>query len=66
MQKNNQNNNHLINNIIFFIAAASTVKSSKKTLSVASIFQQHMVLQRDLPVFIWSKSQAGSKITVAF
>jgi sialate O-acetylesterase len=35
-------------------------------LSLARIFGDHMVLQRDRPVNIWGWAEAGEKITVAF
>jgi len=35
-------------------------------LQLASPFQEHMVLQRDMPVPVWGWSEAGDKVTVEF
>ncbi|WP_199271659.1 sialate O-acetylesterase [Paraglaciecola sp. L3A3] len=47
-------------------AVNSAESSTDKSLQVASIFTDHMVLQRDLPISVWGKSPAGSKVSVAF
>jgi sialate O-acetylesterase len=50
-------------------AETNTVKtaSNEKTqLAVADIFQDHMVLQRELPVNVWGKAQADAKISLTF
>jgi len=33
---------------------------------VANLFQDHMVLQRDKPVKVWGRADAGAKVTVQF
>src|SRR6187402_803063 len=35
-------------------------------LKPASVFGDHMVFQREMPVPIWGKAKAGEKITVKF
>ena len=39
---------------------------ARAELSVATIFSDHMVLQRERPVPIWGRADAGTKVTVEF
>jgi len=48
------------------ISSTYAMDNSNNTLKVASIFSNHMVLQRDLPVLVWGKAKAGTKVTVDF
>ena len=47
-------------------ADASTQVGDTAGLRLAALFQDHMVLQRDMPVNVWGWSAAGEKITVRF
>ena len=47
-------------------AGASTQAGDAACLRLAALFQDHMVLQRDMPVKVWGWSAAGEKITVSF
>ncbi len=46
------------------IAAAAQISAAE--LKLGSPFTDHMVLQRDLPVPVWGKADAGAKVTVTF
>jgi sialate O-acetylesterase len=57
--------------VISFSIAASpslaeeTAKDAKpESLSLASVFSDHMILQRDMKVPIWGKAMPGSKVTI--
>ena len=39
---------------------------SRPTVMLAPLFQDHMVLQRDVNVPVWGKAEAGATITVSF
>ena len=39
---------------------------ARAELSLASPFGDHMVLQRDLPVPVWGRADAGTRVTVVF
>lgn len=47
--------------LLLFVAAPSQAE-----LHVANIFQDHMVLQRDVPVRIWGRAGGSEKLTVRF
>ncbi|MCK0157308.1 sialate O-acetylesterase [Cellulophaga sp. F20128] len=55
----------LINTACYATPKIDTIPTAQ-TLEVASLFKDHMVLQRDMPIPIWGKAQAGAIITVAF
>ncbi|MCE5326185.1 MAG: sialate O-acetylesterase [Planctomycetaceae bacterium] len=40
--------------------------ASAAPLTLARIFGDHMVLQRDVPVRVWGRGQAGERLSVAF
>jgi sialate O-acetylesterase len=43
---------------------AAVAEPESATLTVASIFSDHMVLQRDMPIPVWGKAEAGAQVTV--
>ena len=54
--------------IIAFLAAlflAAGVLSARESLKVASIFSDHMVLQREAQAPVWGWAQPGAKVTVS-
>jgi len=40
--------------------------SSRADVALNAIFDEHMVLQRDIPVAVYGKAEPGEKVTVAF
>jgi sialate O-acetylesterase len=52
--------------IQYSIALAHANSISQNKLQLSSIFQHHMILQRDQPISVWGKAQAGSEIKVIF
>lgn len=50
------------------VAATSSVQAGDEVsaLQVNSMFGDHAVLQRELPVPVWGKSQPGTKVTIEF
>jgi sialate O-acetylesterase len=44
----------------------SVLKIRTHTLELASLFKNHMVLQRDMPIPVWGKAEAGTTVTVRF
>lgn len=44
----------------------NTSSNSKKTLQLGSLFKDHMVLQRDMPILVWGKATVGATIIVDF
>jgi sialate O-acetylesterase len=47
--------------LVLFLAG-----SARADLKMASLFQDHMVLQRDKPVNVWGWAEEGTKVTVQF
>jgi len=47
-------------------AQTAVADAPAKTLAVASIFSDHMVLQRDMKLPIWGHAAPGAKVTVEF
>jgi sialate O-acetylesterase len=45
--------------------AASGDPAGKSQLALASMFSDHMVLQRDMEIPIWGRAEPGAKVTVA-
>ena len=43
-----------------------TAATAFAEVSLPSVFNSHMVLQRDKPVAVWGKAAAGEKVTVSF
>lgn len=43
-----------------------TAMTALADVSLPSVFNSHMVLQRDRPVPVWGKAEAGEKVTVSF
>lgn len=50
--------------ICLWVVLLGFALSASATLQLGSLFTDHMVLQRDLPVPVWGTADAGSKITV--
>jgi sialate O-acetylesterase len=50
--------------LIFLVLIAALSSPAQAKVKVASIFQSHMVLQREMKIPIWGKATAGEKITV--
>ncbi|MFM7070442.1 MAG: hypothetical protein ACKO38_01435 [Planctomycetota bacterium] len=48
------------------LLAASATTVSAAELGLASVFSDHMVLQRDKPVKIWGKTEPNTRVSVAF
>lgn len=51
---------------IIALISSDTEREANAALEVASPFTDHMVLQRDMPVPVWGKGDAGVAITVTF
>ncbi len=49
---------------IFFCCAFFDADAAENTLKVASVFTEHMVLQRDTTVLVWGWAESGTKVTV--
>jgi sialate O-acetylesterase len=47
--------------LVLFLAG-----SARADIKMASLFQDHMVLQRDKPVNVWGWAEEGTKVTVQF
>jgi len=52
--------------VSLFILLFFTQIGYSQSLTPSSLFTDHMVLQREMPVPIWGKAKAGEKITVTF
>jgi sialate O-acetylesterase len=50
--------------VLALLALASHASAEEKQLALASIFSDHMVLQRDLQAPIWGTAAPGAKVTV--
>ncbi len=50
--------------LLFFAVAGSLPAAS--ALQMPSVFSDHMVLQREMPVPVWGTAEPGAQITVAF
>ncbi|WP_139959458.1 sialate O-acetylesterase [Flavicella sediminum] len=48
------------------VAFNKTVVNNPTKIELASLFQNHMVLQRDAKIPVWGKGEPGTKITVQF
>ncbi|MFT5856748.1 MAG: sialate O-acetylesterase [Verrucomicrobiales bacterium] len=58
---------HRLYQTLFLGALISTTAfDANAELGVASLFSDHAVLQRDMPVPIWGSADAGEEVTVAF
>ena len=40
--------------------------SARADVTLSAIFDEHMVLQRDIPVAVYGKAEPGEKVTVDF
>ncbi len=49
--------------LLVFAVFASSVSAE---LSLSTIFTDHMVLQRQMPIVVWGSAEAGERITVSF
>jgi len=52
--------------ILLFAGTAFSAPATTNTLRLASVFSDHMVLQRELPAPVWGWGQPGAAVTVAF
>jgi len=52
--------------ILPLLLALCAICLARADVSLAPLFQDRMVLQRDRPVPIWGRADAGEKVTVAF
>jgi sialate O-acetylesterase len=52
--------------LIATIILAFTLSVVRGETELAGLFQDHAVLQRDLPVPVWGRAEAGQKVTVTF
>jgi sialate O-acetylesterase len=51
----------------FLLAAfAASTPAARGEVTVAHVFNEHMVLPRDVPVPVWGRATAGEKVTVEF
>lgn len=48
------------------LSGLAQIPSNAPTLSMPSIFGNHMVLQRDLPLPVWGRASPGAVVTVSF
>lgn len=51
---------------LLLCACLATLTSIQAAVQMPSIFTDHMVLQRDLPVPVWGKAEPGEEVTVEF
>jgi sialate O-acetylesterase len=51
---------------LFLCACLVALTSTHAAVKLPSIFTDHMVLQRDLPVPVWGKAAPGEEVTVEF
>ncbi|MFT3784933.1 MAG: sialate O-acetylesterase [Tepidisphaeraceae bacterium] len=49
-----------------WVLAAAATASACADVVPASLFTDHMVIQREKPVILWGKADAGEKVTVSF
>lgn len=52
--------------MLCLLASSVTSLSAAEKLSLASLFTDHAVLQRDIAVPVWGKAEPGSEVTVEF
>jgi sialate O-acetylesterase len=52
--------------LVLFVALLFVGRPIRADVSLASLFNDHAVLQRDKPVPVWGTATAGEKVTVAF
>jgi sialate O-acetylesterase len=52
--------------VALICSTASCSASSLADVSVPSVFSDHMVLQRDLPIPVWGTASPGEEISVTF
>lgn len=52
-----------ISSPVFFLLCAASVSAD---INVANIFNDHMVLQREVPMPVWGTAEAGETVTVSF
>ncbi|WP_218939729.1 sialate O-acetylesterase [Lutibacter citreus] len=56
----------LIGNSSFAQTNISKKITSKTIFQLGSLFKDHMVLQRDMPISIWGKAKVGSTVNIQF
>jgi sialate O-acetylesterase len=74
MKKNIGFNNFIVCGLailVIHISSFSQTKPSQKpinktTFQIGSLFNDHMVLQRDMPIPVWGKATAGTTIKIQF
>ena len=52
--------------LLYFLLSAVFIQSTSAQLSVAEIFSDHMVLQRDHPITIWGIAVANATVSINF
>ena len=66
MQRFISPSNRLPAALVLVLAAVAIAPASAGELSLAALFSDHMVLQRDKPVPIWGWAEPGDEVTVEF
>ncbi len=49
--------------LVWFVLSAASLNAE---IQLGSLFQDHMVLQRDMPIPVWGSAEPGTKVTVKF
>lgn len=57
---------HLLRRSLLALCAFSVLATARADVVLAPLFTDHAVLQRDKPLPIWGRADAGEKITVTF
>jgi sialate O-acetylesterase len=52
--------------VLCLLIAAPSIHAETAALEIPTIFSDGMVLQRDMPVPVWGRAQAGARVTVRF
>ena len=58
----------LLGAVTFVLLVSAVMAKAKNSvnLELGSLFGEHMVLQRDMPIPVWGKADPGATVTVAF
>jgi sialate O-acetylesterase len=51
--------------VMLALLVASTARDANADVELASVFGDHMVLQRDVPLPVWGKAEPGERIVVS-
>jgi sialate O-acetylesterase len=52
--------------VLCLLIATPSIYAETTALELPTIFSDGMVLQRDMPVPVWGRAQAGARVTVRF